>query len=101
MQRHSAASTLTIREAMAAYIDSVSLARSANTTRTYRNGLELFQGVLLEHKLDPEKTTVGELKEDAIVWLAVALKDHAPTTERLYLTAATPSMNTWWRKTWR
>jgi integrase len=28
------------------------------------------------------------LKEDAIVWLAAALKGHAPTTERLYLTAA-------------
>ncbi|RPJ52237.1 MAG: hypothetical protein EHM21_00690, partial [Chloroflexi bacterium] len=29
------------------------------------------------------------LKEEAVVWLATALKDRAPTTERLYLTAAT------------
>lgn len=79
----------TIRAAMDAFIDNVSLARSANTTRTYRNGLAIFQAVLLEHKLDPEKIPVSALKEDAIAWLATALKDHAPTTERLYLTAAT------------
>lgn len=80
---------LTIREAAAAYIDSVSLARSANTTRTYRNGLAIFMDVLAGHKLDPEKAPVAQLKEEAIVWLATALKDRAPTTERLYLTAAT------------
>lgn len=79
----------TICDAIAAFLDSVSLARSANTTRTYRNGLEVFQAVLIEHKLDPEKTPVSCLKEDAVVWLAVALKDRAPTTERLYLTAVT------------
>lgn len=82
-------SGLTIRDAIAAFIDSVSLARSANTTRAYRNGLEIFQAVLIEHKLDPEQAPVSCLKEDAVVWLAIALKDHAPTTERLYLTAAT------------
>jgi len=81
--------TPTIREAIAAYLDSVALARSANTTRTYRNGLDVFQVVLLQHRLDPEKTPVTSLKEEAIVWLATALKDRAPTTERLYLTAAT------------
>lgn len=78
----------TIRDAIGAYLDSVGLARSANTTRTYRNGLEVFQSVLVDHKLDPEKTSVGLLKEDAVAWLAAALKNHAPTTERLYLTAA-------------
>lgn len=79
----------TIASAADAFIDSVSLARSANTTRTYRNGLAVFKMVLLEHRLDPEKAPVSTLKEEAIVWLATALKDHAPTTERLYLTAAT------------
>jgi integrase/recombinase XerC len=79
----------TICESIAAYIDSVSLARSANTTRTYRNGLEVFKSVLIEHKVDPEKAPVSSIKEEAIVWLATALKDHAPTTERLYLTATT------------
>jgi integrase/recombinase XerC len=89
MENQPTAGTITIREAMAAFIDSVSLARSANTTRTYRNGLELFCGVLIDHKQDPEKTPARNLREEAVVWLAAALKDHAPTTERLYLTAAT------------
>jgi len=80
---------LKIRDAVAAFVDSVSLARSANTTRTYRNGLDVFLDVLRDHKLDPEETPVAALKEEAIVWLATALKDRAPTTERLYLTAAT------------
>lgn len=71
------------------FIDSVRLARSANTTRTYRNGLDIFKSVLNEHMLDPAKTPVAMLKEEAVVWLATALKDRAPTTERLYLTAAT------------
>lgn len=82
-------SGLTIREAIDAFIDSVGLARSANTTRTYRNGLEVFQAVLIDHKVDPEKAPVSSIKEEAIVWLAVGLKDLAPTTERLYLTSAT------------
>ena len=80
---------LTIADAVRAFIDSVSLARSANTTRTYRNGLEVFLRVLGEHKVKPDETPVRQIKEEAVVWLAVALKDHAPTTERLYLTAAT------------
>jgi site-specific recombinase XerD len=80
---------LTIRDAAAAFVDSISLARSANTTRTYRNGLAIFMDVLTARKLDPEKAPVAQLKEEAIVWLAAALKDRAPTTERLYLTAAT------------
>lgn len=78
----------TIQTAIKAYIDSVSLSRSANTTRTYRNGLEVFQEVLLEHQQDPAQTPVTGLKEEAISWLATRLKDSAPTTERLYLTAA-------------
>lgn len=79
----------TIREAVNAFIDTVSLARSANTTRTYRNGLAVFLAVLADHKVDPEQTPVRALKEDPVVWLATALKRHAPTTERLYLTAVT------------
>jgi integrase/recombinase XerC len=88
MTKPPASINMSIRSAIDAYIDSVSLARSANTTRAYRNGLDLFQAVLIHHKQDPEKTAVSELKEDAIVWLAAELKDRAPTTERLYLTAA-------------
>ena len=81
-------SIMSISAASARYLDSVSLARSANTARTYRNGMTVFLSVLRDHKLDPDSQPVTALPEDAIVWLAVGLKDNAPTTERLYLTAA-------------
>ncbi len=82
-------SSINIASASAKYIDSITLARSANTARTYRNGMAVFLSVLRDHKLDPDQQPVTALPEDAIVWLAVGLKDNAPTTERLYLTAAT------------
>jgi len=74
---------------VSAYLDSLKLSRSPNTARTYRNGMLLFINVLKEQGLNPETTPVNKIPEDAIVWLAVELKDHAPSTERLYLTAAT------------
>ena len=78
-----------IYNAVEGFLDSISLARSKNTARTYRNGMDIFKRVLGEHKIDPGKTPVNEIKEETVVWLANALKDHAPTTERLYLTVAT------------
>ena len=80
-------SPLTITQACNAYLDSLSLSRSSNTARTYRNGLAVFLQTLSKHGLDADTTAVSSLPEDAIVWLATALKDSAPTTERLYLTA--------------
>ncbi len=78
----------TITDAMNSYLDSVTLSRSENTARTYHNGLAYFRSVLMENDLNPDKSCIDMLKEDAIVWLATALKVFAPTTERLYLTAA-------------
>jgi len=77
----------TIISSVETYLDSVRLARSENTARTYRNAMNIFLEVLRQNDLDPPKTPVGRLNEDAIVWLASALKDYAPTSERLYLTA--------------
>jgi integrase/recombinase XerC len=79
---------LTIEQACHSYLDGVALSRSNNTARTYRTGLGTFLKVLEEHDLDVKSTVVHKLPEDAIAWLATALKDFAPTTERLYLTAA-------------
>ncbi len=76
-----------ISQAIAQYIDAVSLARSANTAKTYRNALNCFENVLRDHKLDPETSTTADLSENAVTWLIVSLKDNAPTTERLFLTA--------------
>jgi integrase/recombinase XerC len=80
-------SDLTISQAISAYLDSVQLARSQNTARTYRNALTVFQRVLEEYWLDPETSPAEKLTEDAITWLATYLKNFSAPTERLYLTA--------------
>jgi integrase/recombinase XerC len=86
MSIHAAAET--IYQAIEAYLDSVKLARSANTARAYRNALNLFSSVIEEHGLSPSKTLTEELPEDAVSWFAGALKRYTPATEQLYLTAA-------------
>lgn len=82
-------SSTTISEAIDAYLDSVKLARSDNTARTYRNALNMFSSVLEDNNLSPEVTTTENLPEDAVSWLAKALKGYTPATEQLYLTVAT------------
>ena len=77
-----------IEKVVAAFLDSVNLSRSANTHRTYKNGLAIFQEVLKDHQIDPVKDPITSLKEDSVGWFAAALKVYAPATERLYLTAA-------------
>ena len=80
-------SDLTISQAISAYLDSVQLARSQNTARTYNNALIIFQRVLKEYWLDPETSPAEKLTEDAITWLASYLKNFSAPTESLYLTA--------------
>ncbi len=79
---------ITVSQAVHAYLDNIILARSESTARTYKNALKAFLSVL-HKKLDPDRTAITEISEDAIVWLATELKAYAPATERLYLTAAT------------
>ncbi len=71
------------------YINTVTSARSANTGRTYRNAMNSFQLMLIDHKLAPDITTISSLPEDSVTWFLAALKVYSPTTERLYLTALT------------
>jgi integrase/recombinase XerC len=80
---------MTIASAVKAYLDSIIQSRSANTARTYRIGMDKLIEVLKSHHLDPKTTDVGELHEDAILWLINNLRTNAPTTERLYITAVT------------
>ena len=80
-------SDLTISEAVSAYLDSVQLARSQNTARTYKNALSIFQRVLKEFWLDPDTSPADKLSQDAITWLTSYLKNFSAPTERLYLTA--------------
>ena len=81
--------SFTISQSISAYLDSVRLSRSQNTYRTYRNGMQAFGLVLKDNGIDCDKAAISTLQEDAIVWFSDALKDLAPTSERLYLTAAT------------
>lgn len=77
----------TIDDGIQKYIDSVRLSRSMHTASTYRNALTFFEGTLEKMGISPGETPISHIKEDLIVYLARDLKDHAPTTERLYLTA--------------
>jgi len=78
---------ITIAIAIAKYLENITLARSAHTARTYKNATNTFQAVLQKNNQDPLSTSVRELKEDSIVWLAKYLKDYSPATEQLYLHA--------------
>lgn len=78
---------ISTRIAAQMYIDSVSLARSANTARTYRNALNTFLDALTTEISDPDDLDISDLSEDAVTWFARHLKRYSPTTERLYLTA--------------
>jgi site-specific recombinase XerD len=76
----------TLAAAMQAYVGAVRDARSANTAKAYHQALQRFGQVLQEHEYALD-TPPGQLPEDAIVWLADALKDNTPATERLYISA--------------
>lgn len=77
---------LSISQSAAKFIDSTALARSANTARTYKNGIAFFLQVLRKRKVNPDTLQIARLTEDAVSWMAEALKTSSPSTERLYLT---------------
>jgi integrase len=80
---------LTISQAINKYLESVKLARSPNTCRAYANAMHVLGDVLKENDFDPQVSPVSEFSEDAVVWMAVALKDYSPASEQLYLAATT------------
>jgi site-specific recombinase XerD len=77
---------INIAQAIDGYLKTITLSRSLRTAQTYKNALNCFSKVLQENKLFPKKSDCKELSEDVVIWFAEALKDYAPTTERLYLT---------------
>ncbi len=78
---------ISIADSIQNYLGTIALARSENTTRTYRNALNAFQAMLYDIGIDPAETNIAAAKEDWIADLAAALKSYAPASERLYLTA--------------
>jgi integrase/recombinase XerC len=45
--------------------------------------------MLKGHSIDPQVSPISCLTENAIVWMATALRDYSPASEQLYLAAAT------------
>ncbi len=78
----------TIDQAIASFLDSITLSRSENTARSYHNAMQSFRATLHDKGLPTAETPVVGLPEDAVAWFATALKHYAPATEQLYLTAA-------------
>lgn len=79
----------TLGDCVNQYLEMIRMARSENTFRTYKNGLQAFQTTLAKNDIDPSKANIQDLTEEAITWFATDLKSYAPATEQLYLTAAT------------
>ncbi|PKO03533.1 MAG: hypothetical protein CVU43_02065 [Chloroflexi bacterium HGW-Chloroflexi-5] len=79
----------TITSVAGNYINSVKLARSPHTASTYKNAMSFYLETLRINEIDPDNAPISTLHEETIVMLATALKNHAATTERLYLTAVT------------
>lgn len=77
----------TILDTMEDYLDSVALARSANTARTYQNALRLFSEGLADDGFDPATTSAAQASDSWFSVFISGLKGYAPATERLYLTA--------------
>jgi site-specific recombinase XerD len=100
--------TITIALAADDYIGTIQRARSEHTARSYRTAMQAFLA-LLNRRHSPtgkqkklaspknteptepiawtEQTPADQLSEDAVAWFIDSLKNHAPATERLYLTA--------------
>jgi integrase/recombinase XerC len=77
--------TKTIIQAVDLYLKTVSMARSENTYKSYKNAMKMFLDVLQDHGFDPQASPVDTLTEDSIAWMADFLKNYSPATEQLYL----------------
>jgi site-specific recombinase XerD len=69
------------------YLGAVRLARSPNTERTYRNAVKAFRACLDGLGVDPKTQSPRTANENWVGDFAAHLRDYAPASERLYLTA--------------
>ncbi len=76
-----------IEAATEAFLRVVEESRSLNTARTYRQALQRFSETLQRLGINADETTVQETREDWMRDFIRDLKDYAPATEQLYLTA--------------
>ena len=78
---------MNIIETIKQSLNSVKLSRSDNTYRTYTNAMNVFSDVLEKNGLKLEEENISALSEDAVIWMATALKDFSSATEQVYMTA--------------
>ncbi|KAA3643860.1 MAG: hypothetical protein DWQ07_17240 [Chloroflexi bacterium] len=77
----------TVAQAADLYLEGIKLARSHNTWRTYMNAIQRFLETLKNGDVDINRKRVGNLDEEVVSWFTRDLKELAPATERLYLSA--------------
>ena len=77
----------TINEALSDYLRTISLARSENTHRTYKNGLKVFKTCLEDSSSEGVELSCKKLTEKHFSLFISELKIYSPTTERLYITS--------------
>lgn len=78
---------ISIETAINNYLRTISLARSENTHRTYKNGLNALKHCLQGTSVILENTPANQLSEKHFASFINALKVYSATTERLYITA--------------
>lgn len=78
---------VSIRKSIDMFIMNISLSRSENTEKTYRNAMKAFTDMLMESGIDPEGS-VDQLSEKLFSDFAKYLKAYSPSTESLYINVA-------------
>ena len=76
-----------LENAAAAYLRVVEDSRSLNTARTYRQALQRFLNALRRTGVNADEINASEIHADWLRDFIKDLRDYAPATEQLYLTA--------------
>ena len=78
---------VSIKNSIDQFIQNISLSRSENTEKTYKNAMNAFIQMLEENGIDPE-SSVDVLSEKIFSNFAKYLKAYSPSTESLYINVA-------------
>lgn len=79
--------SLSLSDAANRYLSLVANSRSENTHRTYTQAINRFLEVVTKHKVNIAQTPPTDASADWVGWYVASLKQYAPATESLYLTA--------------
>jgi site-specific recombinase XerD len=77
---------ISINTSIQDFLETIRMARSENTFRTYQNGMNAFKATIQHQNLDIEIASVTQITEKLFAIHITSLKNYAPATERLYLT---------------